>query len=277
MNYRHIYHAGNFADVFKHVVIVALTQALLRKDTGFCFLDTHAGIGMYDLTDPAAKKSNEAEGGIRKIMAAENPPQLIQDYLGCVEEFNPYSNSIRYYPGSPQVVRQLLRSQDRMVLTELHAEDWQQLKNNFHHDRRTAVHHQDGYQALKAFLPPKERRGLILIDPPYEKPDELSTVSTALAHAITRFETGVYALWYPIKEKMALARFHKMLKTKISRPMLTAELCIYPENMGTQLNGCGVAIINPPFQIQAALKPSLQWLWSNLSPLKQGRYDLISL
>ncbi|MES2218151.1 MAG: 23S rRNA (adenine(2030)-N(6))-methyltransferase RlmJ, partial [Pseudomonadota bacterium] len=254
MNYRHIYHAGSFADAFKHIVLVALTQALLRKATPFCFLDIHAGLGVYDLADTSAQKSNEAAGGIRKIVAAANPPPLIQDYLACVAEFNNKAADLRYYPGSPMIVRELMRAQDRMVLTELHDETWQQLKDNFYHDRRVGVHHQDGYQALKAFLPPKERRGLILIDPPYEKSDELAAIPKILGQAIPRFETGVYALWYPIKEKRSLVRFHESLKNKISRPVLLAELCIYPEDIATELNGCGMAIVNPPFQVRETLK-----------------------
>jgi 23S rRNA (adenine2030-N6)-methyltransferase len=277
MNYRHIYHAGSFADAFKHIVLIALTQSFLRKQSPFCFLDIHAGLGIYDLTAAAALKTNEANTGIRKIITAPNPPQLIKDYLACLAEFNENPVDIRYYPGSPMFVRQFIRPHDRMVLTELHDETWQELKNNFHHDRRVAVHHQDGYQALKAFLPPKERRGLILIDPPYEKPDELTTATKTLAQTLPRFETGVYALWYPIKDKRSLVRFHQSLKSKINKPVLIAELCTHPEDIATELNGCGIAIVNPPFQTYETLKAVLPWLWNTLSPAKQGRHDLFAL
>jgi 23S rRNA (adenine2030-N6)-methyltransferase len=184
---------------------------------------------------------------------------------------------VRYYPGSPMLVRQLIRSQDRMVLSELHDETWQELKDNFYHDRRVGVHHQDGYQALKAFLPPKERRGLIFIDPPYEKPNEIVQVAKALAQAVVRFETGVYALWYPIKDRHGLERLQHSLQAKISRPVLLAELCVYPERVGTELNGCGMAIVNPPFKIKETLAEVMPWIWETLSPGGLGRFDLVSL
>ena len=277
MNYRHAYHAGNFADAFKHIVLVALIQAMSRKDTPFCFLDTHAGIGIYDLTDSAAKKSGEAKGGIEKIYAADKLPVLVRDYLACVTQFNELApDQLRFYPGSPGFARRLMRSQDRIVLSELHEEDFHTLKNNFPHYKQVGIHHQDGYQALKAFLPPKERRGLILIDPPYEKPNELTTVVNALAEAVTRFATGVFALWYPIKDMRALEKLHNSFRNKLPHPMLITELCIYPETIGTQLNGCGMLIINPPWQLHETIKEILPWLWNVLSPNKQGRYNIIS-
>jgi 23S rRNA (adenine2030-N6)-methyltransferase len=277
MNYRHAYHAGNFADAFKHIVLVALIKAMSRKDKPFCFLDTHAGIGIYDLMATAAKKSGEADSGITKIYNAPNPPALIQDYLACVAQFNELTpDQLRYYPGSPGFARRLLRPQDKMVLTELHEDDWQSLKKNFPHYKQVAIHHQDGYQALKAFLPPKERRGLTLIDPPYEKPNELTTVVTALAEAVTRFATGVFALWYPIKDSRSLTKLHHAFQNKLPYPLLITELCIYPETLGTELNGCGMLIVNPPWQLHETIQEILPWLWNVLSPNKQGRYNIIS-
>jgi 23S rRNA (adenine2030-N6)-methyltransferase len=167
MNYRHIYHAGNFADVFKHVLLVALIRSLLQKDKAFCFLDTHAGIGRYDLQSTQAQKCKEFVGGIAKIMQQEKPPALIADYLNCVKKTNANApDQLQFYPGSPDIVKQLMRPQDRMILTELHDEDYLTLRRAFPHDKQVGVHLQDGYQALKAFLPPPERRGLVLIDPP---------------------------------------------------------------------------------------------------------------
>jgi 23S rRNA (adenine2030-N6)-methyltransferase len=272
MNYRHSYHAGNFADVFKHIILMALTSTLLRKDKAFCYLDTHAGIGLYDLRSNAAQKSQEFVNGIQKVREQKDPPPLIQEYLRCVQTLPAH-----HYPGSPYIVQQLLRPQDRMVLTELHGEDWQQLKNNFYYDKQVAVHHHDAYQALKAFLPPKERRGLVLIDPPYEIPNELTQITTALTEAVKRWDTGIYALWYPIKERRSIERFHQTLKQKISQPMLVVELSIYPENLNTHLNGNGMLIVNPPWQIDQQIKDVLPWLWKTLSPTGQGRYDIKAL
>ncbi len=275
MNYRHIYHAGNFADVFKHIMLVALVQSLLRKDNGFCFLDTHAGIGFYDLLSSQAQKGKEFMGGIAKINTQEKLPPLVADYLACVKKLNATTpEKLQCYPGSPLLVKQLLRPQDRMVLTELHEDDYLVLKRVFPHDKQVGVHHQDGYLALKAFLPPKERRGLVLIDPPYEKPDELSDLVTALANAVTRWETGIFALWYPIKESRSIARFHRALKLKIARPLLAIELTIFPDNQATQLNGNGMIIVNPPWQFEQEIQAVLPWLWRVLSPHQEGRYGI---
>jgi 23S rRNA (adenine2030-N6)-methyltransferase len=271
MNYRHIYHAGNFADAFKHIILISLLQSLQRKETGFCYLETHAGIGRYELTSSAAQKSKEFENGIKKIFNGANPPVLIQDYLASVKKLNP-EETLDLYPGSPYFAKQFLRPQDRMVLSELHPEDYQTLKNFFARDKQVAVHHQDGYQSLKAFLPPKERRGLILIDPPYEKPDELAALPGILAQTMKRFETGLYAVWFPIKTRAQLKYFYRQLEVKINKPMLLAELCIYSESVPTQLNGCGMLIVNPPWQFDQEVKLLLPWLWKTLSINNQGDF-----
>ncbi len=274
MNYRHIYHAGNFADVFKHIILVSLIQSLLRKESAFCYLETHAGIGCYDLLSVEAQKSEEAASGIKKILAAYNPPDLIKDYLACVNHLNNNTTPFRYYPGSPFFVKQLMRPQDRMVLSELHPEDVQLLKKLFVRDKQIAIHHQDGYQSLKAFLPPKERRGLVLIDPPYEKNMELMSLPTLLAQTIQQWETGIYAIWYPIKTEQQNKLFHQELKQKIKRPFLTVECCIYSQDVALQLNGSGMVIINPPWQIEQQLSHIIPWVWNALSINQQG-YTLL--
>lgn len=264
MNYRHIYHAGNFADVLKHIILVAITKSFLRKDKGFCYLDTHAGIGQYALNSPEAQKSKEFENGIAKIFLQKNRPPLVEDYLQSVHE--------KIYPGSPLIVKHYLRPQDRMILSELHPEDYAVLKNLFIRDKQVAVHLQDGYQSLKAHLPPKERRGLILIDPPYEKADEFSHLLTAIPETLQRFETGCYVLWYPIKNYSAITRFKNSFKEKIHRPILNCELSIYAENTEISLNGCGMLIINPPWQLKEELQQVIPWLWQTLSINHQGQY-----
>jgi 23S rRNA (adenine2030-N6)-methyltransferase len=274
MNYRHIYHAGNFSDVFKHVVLVALIQALLRKEKPFCYLDTHSGIGYYDLLSQEAQKSQEFQAGILQLWKNnEKKPQLIEDYLAIVRNLNPDLTKLRSYPGSPTIVSNLLRATDRMVLNELHAQDYARLKQNFFHDRRVAVHQQDAYHALKAFLPPLERRGVVLIDPAYEQPDEFKQLIAGMKNALLRWETGVYAIWYPIKDKYAHQQFLRSL-AKCSEKILIAELNIYPCDVKSRLNGNGVAIINPPWQLDQTLKTALPWLWSVLSPNKQGEHLL---
>lgn len=279
MNYQHSFHAGNFADVFKHIVLLGLIKSLLRKDNAFCYLDTHAGCGYYDLLDDAAKKTKEYESGITKLLQEPNPPGLIKEYLADVKLINNQLNgsalsTFRYYPGSPKLVRHYLRTQDRMILCELHPKEHRILKENFDNDQRTGIHLVDGYQALKAFLPPKERRGLILIDPPYERPNELTQLLTHLPMALKRFATGVYAIWYPIKDRPPIERFYRALKNVITQPMLVTELSIFPETSAQHLNGSGMIIINPPWQFAEQLNRCLPWLWQTLSAQHQGQYTI---
>lgn len=257
MNYRHGFHAGNFADVFKHVLLIALTKTFLRKESAFCYLDTHAGAGRYDLMSESAKKSKEYENGICKVLLEKDAPELIQEYCALIKTGN---SPLRFYPGSPEIVKHYLRQQDRMMLCELHPEEYTLLKKNFAHKKNIAIHHQDAYQSLKALLPPKEKRGLILIDPPYEKADEFSQIISSLPLALKRFATGVYAVWYPIKNRQPIERFHCELKEKVKLPIAIYELLLYPDNLPTHFNGCGMIIINPPYQLDEQIKPLLSWL-----------------
>jgi 23S rRNA (adenine2030-N6)-methyltransferase len=277
MNYRHGYHAGSFTDVFKHTLLISLIQSLLHKETALCYLDTHAGTGCYDLMAEAAQKSKEFNGGIIKILHEKKPPRLIKRYLDCVQKTNAQLSgsvisSLRYYPGSPSIMRYFLRPQDRMVLTELHPQEYEILKNTFITSKQTSVHLLDGYQGLKAFLPPKERRGLILIDPSYERPNELAYIASLLPGVLKRFSTGVYAIWYPIKDRPPIDQFHRVLKEIIQHPILVTELSIYPENSPLHLNGCGMVIINPPWQLENQILEYLPWLWNVLSIHHQGQY-----
>jgi 23S rRNA (adenine2030-N6)-methyltransferase len=263
MNYRHAYHAGNFADAFKHIVLTALTKSFLNKDSAFCYLDTHAGTGRYDLTSQAAQTTQEFQLGIQKLFTAPNPPKLVQDYLACVKSLNLPPN-LKTYPGSPYFVNYFLRPQDRMVLSELHPEDFQLLRKNFSKATNISIHKQDGYQTLKASLPPKERRGLVLIDPPYENPDEFRQLTKTLPELIKRWETGVFAIWYPIKLRSSADLFLKKLQSNITRPTLISELSIYPEDTPRNLNGSGMFIINPPWKLQEEIEAILPWLKSTL-------------
>ncbi len=279
MNYRHGYHAGSFTDVFKHTILISLIKSLQQKNSAFCYLDTHAGAGCYDLWAEAAQKSNEFETGIAKVFNALNPPALIKDYLSCVQAINAHfsdsaASSLRYYPGSPVIMRYFARQQDRLVLTELHPQEYQLLKKEFARTRQANVHLLDGYHGLKAFLPPKERRGLILIDPPYERPNELAYLTSMLAHALKRFATGVYAIWYPIKARSIIDQFYRSLKDNIKNPILITELSIYPEESPLHLNGSGMAIVNPPWQIDDRISAFLPWLWQNLTIHHQGQFKI---
>ncbi|GAB4508515.1 MAG: 23S rRNA (adenine(2030)-N(6))-methyltransferase RlmJ [Sulfuricaulis sp.] len=251
MNYRHIFHAGNFADVFKHVVLSLLLKSLQQKDMPFCYLDTHAGAGRYDLSSAAAQKTGEYRDGIKRLWNGQSMPELA-DYLAAVRALND-ADSLRYYPGSPRIARFFLRPKDRAVLLELRPQECTQLKAEFAGDRQVLVQGQDGYVGLKAFLPPKERRGLVLIDPPYESDKEFEQVIEGLRVAHTRWDSGTYALWYPIKSRPPVERFHRMLIATGIRKILLAEFSPYPEDTAFRLNGCGMVVINPPWKLDETL------------------------
>ncbi|MBI1206074.1 MAG: 23S rRNA (adenine(2030)-N(6))-methyltransferase RlmJ [Azospirillum sp.] len=261
MNYRHSFHAGNFADVFKHIVLVQLIEHLCRKPTAFCILDSHAGSGLYDLGAVEAERTREYQGGIARVAVATDPPPLVQRYLSLVRDAGPVGAvPMRWYPGSPRLARALMRTTDRLVVAELHGDTAGALKRCFRGDAQVAVHQMDGYQALKAHLPPRERRGLVLIDPPYEATDEAERIVAGLGVACRRWPGGLYAVWYPIKERAAVWRFHEAIAGLGLDRALTAELTVFPEERSDRLNGCGMVLINPPWQFDQALAGPLAWL-----------------
>lgn len=258
MNYRHIFHAGNFADVFKHAVLSLLLKSLHRKDKPFCYLDTHAGAGRYDLTSAAAQKTGEFRAGIARLWKEAPAPELA-DYLAAVRALND-GDALRFYPGSPRIARFFLRPQDRAVLLELQPEEGARLKNEFAGDRQVTVQAQDGYAGLKAFLPPPERRGLVMIDPPYESDKEWDQVVEELRLAHARWDSGMYALWYPIKDRAPVERFQRQLVASGIRKVLLVELSPYPEDTAFRLNGCGMLVVNPPWKLEESLDALLPLL-----------------
>lgn len=256
MNYRHIFHAGNFADVFKHIILLILVKFLQKKDSPLCYLDTHAGIGRYDLLSEAAQKTKEYENGIMKLIAKNPANKWIQEYLKFVKDINNSYKALKFYPGSPLIVSSLLRSKDKMILSELHNDDFKILQNEFKNNPKNeqiAVHHTNGYLSLKAFLPPKEKRGLILIDPPFEEKNEFDEIISSLKIALARFKNGVYMIWYPIKDRPPVKKFHddltKLLQEFNLENKLITEFKIHEEEIATRLNGAGIVIINPPWKI----------------------------
>lgn len=256
MNYRHIYHAGNACDVFKHAVVALIVDRLRAKPAAFRVLDAHAGIGRYDLESEEARKTGEADEGIRPVFNAPAPHPALAPYLEAVRALNP-DGALRYYPGSPSLVRALLRPQDRLVLNELHPDDYVTLKRSFSRDKQVAVHKGDAYDALKAHLPPPERRGMVLVDPPFEEPDEFRRMIDGLSVAYKRWPTGVFVLWYPIKDRNAVWRFHEAVEQAGITRVLLAELTVHPEDTHLRLNGSGLAIVNPPWQLDETLRDLL--------------------
>ncbi|MGE5518180.1 MAG: 23S rRNA (adenine(2030)-N(6))-methyltransferase RlmJ [Bacteroidota bacterium] len=265
MNYRHAYHAGNFADVQKHAVLALVIEHLKRKDGAFRYVDTHAGIGAYDLASIQAEKTCEWQTGIGRVLAAPSHPAELEPYLRAVDSVNP-GGGVLHYPGSPAVVAALARPIDKLALCELHPEDAGILRRVFRADARVGVHHMDGYTALKAMLPPPERRGLVLIDPPFEVRDEFIQMRKGLVEALKRWPTGLYALWYPIKDRAPVARFHADLAMLGLNKALVAEVMIHGDDAPDRLNGAGLVLVNPPWKLDEALATLLPWLAEVLAP-----------
>ncbi len=251
MNYRHAYHAGNFADCFKHALLLVLLRGMQRKDRPFLVIDSHAGRGRYDLESVPAERTGEWRQGIARLQEAI--PSGLSDYLGLIAQLG-------RYPGSPVIAHALLRPNDRLIACELHAEDAQALRVLFARSKNVAVHERDGYAALSAFLPPPERRALILIDPPYEQPDEFAIVAKNLEAAWDKFRSGVFAVWYPTKHLAPVRNFFETLKLGPIRDVITAEFLLRPPTNPGRLNGCGLAIVNPPYGFEAEAAPILQAL-----------------
>jgi 23S rRNA (adenine2030-N6)-methyltransferase len=257
MNYRHAFHAGNHADVLKHVVLLAILEALERKDTPYFVLDTHAGRGRYLLQGEQAAKTSEAQGGIFKLFVLHGLPALLQRYLKRIQADNPVGALVTY-PGSPLIAAQAMRADDRLVACELQPEEAHALAALFQSDRRVTVQQSDGYGALKSQLPPKERRGLVLIDPPYEiQDDEFAVILAALKEGLARWPTGVYAIWYPIKQRRTLNAFFRKAALLPCKSALAIELLIHPDDTPLRLNGSGLLILNPPWQLDTELAPVL--------------------
>jgi len=277
--YRHLFHAGNFADVFKHAILVQLLVALAEKEKPFCFLDTHAGTGRYDLRHPWAEKAREYANGIDKLWEltkTELPktdlpetPAALAPYLAAVRAENP-DGRLRFYPGSPRIARGLIRAGDRMVLTELNKRDCAELDALFSGDRQVLVRGMDGYQALKAYLPPKERRGLVLLDSSFDRAGEFARIVEALTDACRRWATGMYAIWYPLMEPAAMRRFERDLVRTGIRKLLQLEITVAPESWTATMRGCGMLIVNPPWKLNATARPLLAWLASALAQPADG-------
>ena len=274
--YRHLFHAGNFADVFKHSLLARLVLGLEKKDKPFFVLDTHAGIGRYDLTHEWAQKNAEHRDGIALIWGRKDVPDEFIPYFEAIRGENA-GNALRFYPGSPRIVRRLLRPVDRMVLVELNKKDCENLGGLFGSDRQTAVHLMDGYQSLRAFLPPKERRGLVFIDSSFDRAREFDRLTNGLVEAQRRFATGVYALWYPLMEPLAMRAFERgMVETGISK-ILQLELSVVPDGYSEGMRGCGMLVINPPFGFEAQARSMLKWLQPVLSRENGGSQRVVWL
>lgn len=253
LSYRHAFHAGNPADVFKHAVLVALVRALQEKPRGIQFVDTHAGPALYDLAGAMAQKNREHAAGIGRWWSAQPSQPVMADYLELVRSFNP-DGALSSYPGSPMIFRQLLRPNDRLVLCELHPAEQAALQQRFAGDRQVSIRCGNGYIEMLKVLPPPGGRGLVLIDPPWELKSELEDLGVALQAALKRYAHGVYALWYPLIEgrELPLERLPRDLRLD-AEAWLDLRLEFPPEQRLGRMYGCGMALINCPYRVRQAL------------------------
>jgi len=267
MNYRHAFHAGNFADVVKHAVLCRILLHLRDKPAAFRVIDSHAGAGRYELTGPEASRTGEWRDGIERLLQADLAPRaraLLAPYLDAVAALNP-GGQLAVYPGSPALVQALLRPQDRLIACELEPQAAAALERQLRGDRRAKAIAIDGWTALAAYVPPVERRGLVLIDPPFEQPDEFSRMVQGLATAHRKWATGGYLLWYPIKDPAEVAAFARRLARSGIRRMLRMELISAPAAPDGGLRGCGLIAVNPPWTLYDELKILLPGLAQALS------------
>ncbi|MFT4509678.1 23S rRNA (adenine(2030)-N(6))-methyltransferase RlmJ [Caballeronia sp. 15711] len=275
LSYRHAFHAGNHADVLKHSVVVQLLQHLAQKDKGFWYIDTHAGAGVYSLTDGFATKTGEFETGIAKIWTKRDLPGLLKDYVKEVKALNT-DGKLQFYPGSPYLAWRVMREQDRMRLFELHSTEIDVLRHNFRDaGRRAVLFEGDGFDGIIKLLPPPPRRALVLIDPSYEDKRDYARTLNCLEESLKRFATGTYAIWYPQVTRLESQRFAEQLKRVQPKNWLHASLTVSkPPVDGFGLFGSGMFIVNPPYTLAAELKETLPYLVEALGQDSKAAFKL---
>jgi 23S rRNA (adenine2030-N6)-methyltransferase len=257
MNYRHAFHAGNHADVLKHIVLLAAVDLLKKKDSPLFALDTHAGAGRYDLSDAEANATAEWQGGIGRLWGVHGLPAAVQALCTAVARLNP-DGALHRYPGSPWLLRDALRPQDRLAACELQPAQAALLREAIASDARVGVHARDGYGAVRALLPPQAKRGLVLIDPPYEAQEaEYPQVLAAVGEGLQRWPQAVVLVWYPIKQRRSLQGFLREAAALPAKGLLCAELLVRPDDSPLRLNGSGMLVFNPPWQLDTVLMPAL--------------------
>jgi 23S rRNA (adenine2030-N6)-methyltransferase len=280
VNYRHAYHAGNFADVLKHAVLARIVIYLTQKPAPFRVIDTHAGIGLYDLTSAAAQKTGEWRDGIGRLQSGKPLPagaaELLAPYLAVVRGLNPDGGLTRY-PGSPLLARRLMRDDDQLIASELHPDDHAALRRTLFTEPASKTMALDGYTALRALLPPRERRGLVLIDPPFEAADETERLVAAAGDVRRRFATGSLMIWHPIKDVRAVTSLHRALAAVGFAKTLAVSLLIRAPRRADVLNGCGLVIVNPPYTLETELAALLPVLTERLAQDAGARFELAPL
>ncbi|WP_153100813.1 23S rRNA (adenine(2030)-N(6))-methyltransferase RlmJ [Paraburkholderia hayleyella] len=275
LSYRHAFHAGNHADVLKHAVLVQLLDYLKQKDKGYWYIDTHAGAGVYSLQEGYAIQTGEFASGIARLWSRTDLPAALAAYVDEVAALNP-DGQLRYYPGSPYVAWRQMREQDRMRLFEMHTTEIEVLRHNFRDaGRRAMLHDGDGFEGIKALLPPPTRRALVLIDPSYEDKRDYSRTLHCLEECLSRFATGTYAVWYPQVTRLEAQRFPDQLKRLQAKNWLHVSLTVSrPPSGGFGLFGSGMFILNPPYTLAATLKAVMPWLVEALGQDKEAQFKV---
>jgi 23S rRNA (adenine2030-N6)-methyltransferase len=273
LSYQHAYHAGNFADVMKHVVLTAILEYMTRKESKLCYIDTHAGAGSYDLGSAQARKTGESADGVARIWDADDAPANVASYLALVHGFNRSGKLVRY-PGSPAIAAELLRRTDRLVLCEMHKAELAQLEKLFRTDRRVYCHGENSYRFGLGLVPPIERRGLVLMDPSFELADEYDTAVQAIVDMHTRFRTGTYALWYPLLNKHRSNSLREQLVASGIRDVLHLALNIAAPRPNSGMYGSAMIVINPPWTLARDMQEALPWLAGKLGMPGENGWDV---
>ena len=274
LSYRHSFHAGNHADVLKHIVLMLILENLKLKEKGFFYLDTHSGVGRYRLSSNESEKTGEYKEGIGRLWDQTSLPEDVAHYVKMIKKLNYGGKELRYYAGSPLIAAELLRPQDRALLTELHPSDYPILRNNFSDYKNVTVKCDNGFQQVKATLPPKERRGLVLIDPPYELKEDYDLVVKAIEEGYKRFATGTYAIWYPVVLRQQTKRIFKGLEATGIRKILKIELAVRPDSDQLGMTASGMVVINPSWTLETQMKEILPYLTKTLVPEGTGSWTV---
>jgi len=276
LSYRHSYHAGNYADVLKHTVLIHILEHLKQKQKPFCYVDTHAGAGAYSLQSEQAEKTQEYKQGIAELWDKTDLPPSIQHYIEQIKQANSNGN-LTHYLGSPKIAQQRLRSQDQLKLYELHNTEVELLKEQMGHDRRVQIFHEDGFKHCVGLMPPQQRRGLVLIDPSYEIKTEYQQVFELLEQLHKRFATGTYALWYPVVDRERIDNLERMIKASTLSNVQLFELAQSPDSEIHGMTASGMIVVNPPWTLKNTMQEALPYLAEHLGQNKAGSYRIEQL
>ena len=276
LSYQHSYHAGNFADVLKHSVLIHILEHLKKKHKPFCYVDTHAGAGSYSLNSEQAEKTGEYQQGIAKLWQTDDLPPAIAAYINVVKAFN-IEKTLNQYPGSPMIARHLMRQQDRLFLYEFHNTEIDRLRASVNKDKRVQILHQNGFDKSLSIMPPQQRRGLVLIDPSYEIKTEYKQVLETIMQLHRRFATGTYALWYPVVQRQRIDELEQKIVASSLRNVQLFELAQLADSDEQGMTASGMIIVNPPWTLQVEMQQALPFLAEKLGLANQGSYRIKQL